>query len=470
VEIVPNLRVQTGGEEALEPIDVVGSWWWSEDPDRRIGGRFQYQLDGGCTLELAGALNTPPVPEAPGEVPGHTIFGVDTAGRRITIVGATDAGGRSIDRVPVAQQWRAYRAYVGAHFEDGSATRFNACAIALESLGLWTETGLARSTGDFPQVGLEVTVPQQLSVELGDKNILLRWTETSSFQAGLAELRVQPRFVLETTHPLTDEEVWEQFTSPLMYFMTLATGAPSAVTGMDVTSGSQGADVLMSSWPAIPHENNRSGTYRWEHLLPFELIRDKFGAVIPAWLALFGSTRLPLVEFFGVMYSPSLSLEHGFLQVIRSMEVWHRLRVGGTYMDPEAFAAMLKAVRSAVTGPARELAMMRLRYGNERTARQRLDELVNTAGGAVQSLVNSYDNFSRHCIDTRNRLTHGPEVHPPGYIEPLDIFWAMNTLQAVFTGVLLESIGLGEQTNELLTRTRAWKGLASPFNSLLPPS
>ena len=105
-------------------------------------------------------------------------------------------------------------------------------------------------------------------------------------------------------------------------------------------------------------------------------------------------------------------------------------------MSDEDFAKLLEKLTAVMDKNERAFVQPRLR--NERTLRQRLDELLQVCGEPVASLLAEYQEFPRRVVDTRNSLAHeGKLGNAFTYAE---LFWAQKSLGTRF------SIGASTQT------------------------
>jgi hypothetical protein len=452
--------------EAVAAFEVVGRWWTADRPEEVVGGLLEYDPTTGCSLQLAGALNSPDFPEVGGPVPTTTILGIDIKGQHHTLADATQGDGSFLMGTPVMQTWHAYELFVGAHFPRGKDTFFDTASVVLENLDHWAAQGHPRVMSLNSLLSAQVDLPLPLTSELTNGRLTLLWQDSSHTGVLEARIHVNPMFTYTPKEPVNEKTLWEDLISPMIYFMTLATGCPSAVRTRTVTSGGLSASVLMSRWAAVGHD---SANRAWEHLIYLEEIRGDFDRVMHDWFDLFPKLRLPIIEFFAATFDTDMVLEEVFTRVTRTIEIWQRTRCGGTYMPEQDFLNMLDTIKGALTGEAWKLAKMRLNYGNEPTAKQRVDSMIQSSFPELRELVGSYTKFSRRVIDTRNRLTHGPENPPQGYTDYGEMFWAQKTLDAIFTSAMLDAISIPtEQISRMMGRTSAWRSLSSRYNMLSP--
>ncbi len=108
---------------------------------------------------------------------------------------------------------------------------------------------------------------------------------------------------------------------------------------------------------------------------------------------------------------------------------------------------------------------MRLSFGNERTLKQRLDELTDMSGPPVRDLLAKYKRFTRRVVQTRNALAHEGRLGDAFTYE--ELFWAQKSLEHVFRSVLLVRLGLSEaEVREAVSRSADWRWLADAQNRL----
>jgi len=152
---------------------------------------------------------------------------------------------------------------------------------------------------------------------------------------------------------------------------------------------------------------------------------------------LFTETEL----FAGPM--PSLK----FLAIMQALEAFHRGTRKGKYLSDKDYKAVSDVVIAAIPGDAleslRDSLKARLRFGNERSLRNRLAELVDGLPEPTRQAIHpNLKVFITLAIDTRNDLTHYPVERPKRTLQGEELYWATKLLRYFFVAVVMKDLGL----------------------------
>jgi hypothetical protein len=201
-----------------------------------------------------------------------------------------------------------------------------------------------------------------------------------------------------------------------------------------------------------------------QNLVQFTELRECLEEVLSAWFHLVDQSSHSIFDFFAVAMTPSMYAEESFLRVARSIESWHRSAIGGTYMSDEDFEKLLDKLTAVMDKDERAFVKPRLR--NQRTLRQRLDELLQVCGEPVVSLLAEYQGFPKRVVNTRNSLAHEGKLGDA--FTYAELFWAQKSLEYVFRSVLLRRLGFAdEQIIQQVCRTTEWRWMTDSQNRLL---
>ena len=446
-----------------------GQWWLPSSPEHKVGGVLTMNTDGRFDLVLSGGLDVDPFSR------DQTILGLTGNNERLTasevyLSGARRAGFGE-DASHTEQRWRGWTLFRGAHFPEGTATPFSSVSISTDRLSEWCPASLPMTNREGRKTIVEIEEPDPVraNTELGGISIVWPQRESISVDKGVS-IAMHPKLVLEPNSPLTLDDLWSHFTMPMLFFLTLCTASPNYVHEIQVTVGDPShfetfgtAAVITSKWRsnAVQEES-----HYWEHLIPFALVRPQFEQICVTWLNIMDEYRVPLLEFFSVMLERSMFLEDSFLRVVRAIEVWHRLRFGGQILPAVQFKDLMNRLEGSLPTEEWDLVRMRLQFGNEWSLKSRLDDLISRGGEPIAAIMQGgYKRFSRRVVDARNQLTHGggDEVSP---LTDQEMIWARQTLEMVFILDVLDALGVGENSSELVRKTNLWRALTSEFNLL----
>lgn len=447
-----------------------GQWWLPASPEKRVAGTLTVTPSSGGELHLIGGLgeedSAGPTQVVLGEVDGVTPVTICSAffGRRTSVD----------DAVVVSEQVACFGILVGEHLPDGEATEYSAVSVESAGLAPWVRKPEPRLERDFDgdrRLSIEVDVPDALHCSLpGLGELTLSWLVSSRDSDSEVSVTVRPNWHLAATEPLSEATAWKDFVTPLLFLITFATGTGDRLTQVrlyprevDTEWPSRGAELLGTTWSDEPAPHDPAAFLR--HLLRFDDVEQLFEPVMQAWFKLYARTHSALLDFFTVPLTSGLFAEDEFSRVARSLEVWHRASVERTYMPPDEFSELMNLLRSVTSKKQWQFIDMRLKYGNEPTFKQRLDEMIERAGAPLTDLVAGFSRFSRRVTDTRNALTHQAQLGDAFTDE--EMFYAQKVLQVVFRAVLLRELGYDDaHVDEAVKRTKDWQWAGAATNPL----
>ncbi len=471
---VAGVHIRNSSNEAEAQRVFKGQWWLPSAPTRRVGGTLEYLAGEGVTLELHGNLV-----ERGSRRDTEIIFGI-ADGKAITFADAhhsSHSGRQTSDghHEILREVWRGYHVLVGMHTGVGEAVLFDSFDLQTSLLPRWVNSPRATtSSTEGGNVVVEVQVPDALMADVDGLGTLeLWWAQSENYRDSdtSVDISITPMLRLHAPEALTFHQAWLDFVTPSLFFVSLVSGSADRILALHVSTTEdeehpfgQRAEVLVPTWTSeLPKSRS---VHFWEQLLPFPTVEKQFGDLLPRWFDLYRTTRDSMLDFFSTEFTPFMYAEESFVRVVRSMESWHRSRIGGTYMSKERFETLLQKVQDGLDGPARAFIKMRLAHGNERTLKQRLDELTSLAGEPVAPLIASYTKFARRVVDTRNSLAHEGALGTA--FSDTELFYAQRSLEQVFRSVLLRELGLStEQVAEAVSRSSSWRTLTSPHNPLV---
>jgi hypothetical protein len=98
--------------------------------------------------------------------------------------------------------------------------------------------------------------------------------------------------------------------------------------------------------------------------------------------------------------------ENRFLNVTFAAEAFHRITVGGQYMEEKSFKSLLDAYLASTPQEHHEWLLGRISHANEPPLRKRLQQLAARAGEATRPLIGRPDRWAHTLSQVRNELTH----------------------------------------------------------------
>src|SRR5258708_2109721 len=159
---------------ASEPFRERGAWWLPEQPDVKFGGELRIDQHSAPRLDLEHVI-------ADGD-PDRSypiVLGTTSKGEPVTLESAQQFGsssvfsnriGETIKREVLLADW----AYLGAHFPDSDARRFDDARVELTDLLVWAgQSGLHEQLAHEPDLTVSVTLPPPLVADVPGGHLTL---------------------------------------------------------------------------------------------------------------------------------------------------------------------------------------------------------------------------------------------------------------------------------------------------------
>ena len=461
---MPQVEIRTG--ESLHRRRVLkGRWWLPSDPTTKVGGTLEFASGEGGQLELQGGLMTAGIHPLV-----QVIFGI-ADGEQVTVCDGLVTSQNTRGFPPTAQidreSWSFSTVFVGIHAEEGRATQFDDFDLETTRLSGWVNQPRPSATPGPDKVTIESEIPIPRHADIDEVGRLTFWWSYELKTSADISLVIKPAIEFRPTERMTVDKAWRSFITPMLFFITFASGSADRIVSIRASRNRvegqrpEVAEVLMPRWSEEMSGSDRNDV--WQHLVQFAELRDCLEAVLSAWFRLVGQSSHSILDFFSVTMTPSMYAEESFLRVARSVESWHRSTIGGSYMGDEDFQRLLEKLTAVMD--SRERGFVKPRLRNERTFRQRLDELLEMCGEPVADLLSGYREFPKRVVNTRNSLAHEGKLGDSFTYE--ELFWAQKSLEHVFRSVLLRNLGFtDEQILQQVGRTSEWRWLTDPQNRL----
>lgn len=472
-----NSAFNTSNRSDREEQRLTGDWWRPETPNVRVSGILHRSADSHDRLELMGSL----LSSEPTLEQCVVIGDVYESPRRVTICRANFAG-ESYREDRTRQTLDCQNVLLGAHFEAGEQTLIHGITLETTLLANWLSEGrpeFAFGKG-VREMTLTLTLPESLEGELpGVGSVTLNWLASRKRADEAATIAAKPSLTVEFAQPMTVQDCYSRVVVPFILFTSFCTGLGDSIAKLVVWgrgTEEQPWEAPSAEWRDVAFGHSPDGPESSTYMRRFQLVqftkdvRPVFGRVVAAWFEVYGVARSSLMDLHRGLFNPAEYGEESFARTVRSLETWHRALIGGAYMAETEFLELLESViQTAGMTKHKEFLKMRLKYANERTLKQRLDELVQLAGEPVSGLVKSYDHFTRRVTDTRNTMTHdGSEGEAFSYVQ---LIHAKITMELVMRAVLLRQLGYPDkQVGDFIVRTQDWRIVAGTNVLMKQPS
>ena len=197
-----------------------------------------------------------------------------------------------------------------------------------------------------------------------------------------------------------------------------------------------------------------------EMLLPYEMVKVEFPAMVEQWFERAEQAVLATNIFFGSqdMHLPTVDIR--FLAAAQAAESYHRSLGIGLYMEQAAYDAAAqeldKHIPACIQGDHRHSLRNRLKYGNEYSLRKRLADMFSRIPEATRRrIAGNVDGFVTKIVNTRNYHTHYDHAQQANVFDGKDMYAAAERLRILVTANLLHDLGIkDENLTAVLERRR----------------
>ena len=398
--------------------DIEGRWWLLGKPDAVQYGILHFDPDEGLVLETKEARAQSEaeifegLTEAGNENDGGTIIGRDRHDQPVTLFFCARCGDESSAGLRVMRFHAGY-ALMGREVPSWQDVRLNSIRMDFTGLNSWLgfhpfnrkcEDGVAyvgyRYPDDFVfpvQEGVELRIVAEGSIRDGAKDD----NSLTLSEKRLFELRWSAAADMKQVH---------QWTLLLQRFLSLAMGKPVYVRSLRGFMDDR--DHQHISTPIVLLKKNSGAVTAEELVLPgetlfsFEDVKEHFGEIFNRWLEY--TTRLDAVIdlYFAVVFNQSLYIDHRFLLLAQALERYHVVQIGGSRESPKEFDKRLREASSLLGEEHFTFFYEKLKWANEKTLFQRLNELLETRRGLSADVIHEFPDFAKVVKNTRNYSTH----------------------------------------------------------------
>ena len=192
--------------------------------------------------------------------------------------------------------------------------------------------------------------------------------------------------------------------------------------------------------------NGRQDPDRLRIPVEFSQIEAEINPILERWLALYSSLEPSLSLFFLGLHDTDMNIENVFLGIMQALEAFHRTFFGGTFVSQEDYESsilppLLAAIPETAHPDFRQALRNRLIYGNERSLRARLRELIQSLPTTATFQGYRENDLIGRSVETRNHFTHVVTDAAAVYGIP-ELFRAVQQWQEILTALILTRVGV----------------------------
>jgi hypothetical protein len=401
-----------------KPRTIEGRWWiFGLEKDPHFGA-LAFDPEDGCKLEIK-------MPQQVSfedvirqtrdqwkvSVP-RRIHGRDKHGAPVVLFGCY-CHSHSVSAGLATYEISAIRALLGC-VDSHEEPKFDSAYIDYSLLHQWlgrTSIGPAK-----PDTKYWVTHSPQpdISADLGDGTILIIHSQAFPSHS-VTEFRIteKQQVELKFSKPLPVAAIMMRYVEPFRRMLSLFAGPEVFVD--EVFFGAKGERRKAEFVELL--EPNR-GVGRADRklifanaLVPYREIESDFPKIVQRWFRYHEQLDAVLNLYFATVFNRHLYSNHEFLFLAQALEVYHARNPNFTRAErPRTeFRQMVKTILSSVPHPLRRWLDEKLRYANEKTLAQRLDDILDRHPSEVATFIPDRAYFTSKVRQTRNYYTHYDE-------------------------------------------------------------
>jgi len=206
-----------------------------------------------------------------------------------------------------------------------------------------------------------------------------------------------------------------------------------------------------------------------EMLFTYLHIEYMFERSLKQWIKKEQVLRISLILYIIANYRNNRSLESRFLGLIQALEVFHRKRKKGKYIDDEKFnkniyVPLVNAIPKDVPDDFRNSIKGKLKYLHEYSLLKRIKSICNEHKDVLSNIVPGYESKLTKIVDYRNLLTHFPRNLKYDDKTIKDILLCSDLISLILELSYLKEIGFTKDKikyllNNQTYRRKYWKNL-----------
>jgi len=407
----------------LESFEYKGIFWLPRNPEELKAGTLKYTPEEGPLLELEGEPFTEQLEILFKVFYEPIILGITSDGKPVTLEDCI----WYVPHFSLSPGYPLYwstkiqprNVYLGEHFQCRDKIKFKSISARYFYLDEWFASGVVTAKVEKDKV--TVTSPLSLPLTLLYSNDKLKIYLQSNVQFGFTHFHpFQPRGVkIEETSwlrfELNESRNLRDFLSFILNirdFLTFVMNNPANLVAMrGETENNKKVDII-ADIPFFPTKLPRSTPQ--DILFSYEDVADRFHDILANWL---GKTELLQPVYFlytQILYNQANDPHQQLLSLTGALEALH-LRSGNfahkqKYTSCDKYEKICEELMNAIPedteADLRNKISEMLKYGNEKSLRKRLEDIIEYNKDILGWCSKETDIFLQKVIVTRNYYTH----------------------------------------------------------------
>lgn len=434
-----------------------GEWWKPENPDVRLAGTFTWQDQIGTlrlhrSFEVIGGGRMEEAESYP------VLHGTLSDGTEVTLLNShiqTEQMSFGPQGVFKSASLSTAQVLVGLHAD--LQTRYKRLGGTIPGLDLWLTKERLRVSRPDERLVIEGASGRLRAFSFSDFTVGLHLVRRVH-QSRDTELRIEREAEISIESNAPQELVWfvEKLScvSSLLSMLGGVTFAPEKLW-LQSECSNEVHYLVRLAYPQLCEVKSSHEFFLTESKV--ENLEDVFSL----WVAEYEKLRLPAQLALSVFSSISALQSHmQFLSLMQVCEGFHRVKHVGLYMDQAVYdkkvaplitAAIPRRSEGTATDVPSDAQVAslksRIRFGNEKSLRNRMKELAESMDGTVRILIfGAQGKVPESWLTTRNYYTHWDESNKSGVLDGAEMYFANARLRLFARCLFLLHVGVSART------------------------
>ncbi|OWK36695.1 HEPN domain-containing protein [Fimbriiglobus ruber] len=460
----------------MKKFECTGFWWIPEREDYSVAGTLHVSNDGELRLSLIGLIGSEET--FSGKNRQIVLGSVDNSpsGTAVTLTGCFLTSTSAFSATGSREDYRASRAYFGAHLKVDGDFRFQSFLLKLGGLSAWAHTlsGLHREAAPLPTSkyrGQTVPlatyrVPNPLSGRLTDATITLNMGVSSKSEAEKFTFREQANFFVELDETHSVDQIEAKYVYPLRNLLTFAADAPQNVDSFvawrtENQSDTSGNPEIRVVFPRVhPDAEGKKAEIVRKNEMLFTLADVDLVPFIEKWLRLSDIYSGAFTIFFGIQYGPPSYIDMTYTLLVQVLALYYANTKQGLEQREEE-ERRLKSAISVISAQDAEWIVDHIGVRPYPTFKTLLRRLIEQYGVTLDPILSKRrDAFVNQAIST---LQYIERRNPEGKIAAShgsELYWLIQKIKFLIkTCILAESGFSPNKINDILLNNTLFQHL-----------
>lgn len=423
----------------MNKLRIKGQWWRPSNPEICFGGELRFSQKSGATLELNGGFRD--IREYKNRF-DDIILGRTDDNKLVTLETCTATKQNANDPYPSYTLIKPHGILIGQHFENREEIKFQRVRIELSYLRDWMgKSGFRRNNDSNDGIDISYENVMPINAPLGDVNFAIHLTLEKGVRRFGQTFNENAELIIHTPIERSIEYLIDKYANPFKNFLNLGSGLNNFFEKITFDSNSAQAGLVELFYKQSAYKKRKKKVESpHEMLFDLEQIEQIFQIVMIKWLST-SSELEHLTNLFGMeRRTPHLYTHLRLLTIIQAIEYYHERRYNGEKIPKAHYKSIKRRIKNGTPTGIRKWISSTV-YGNQKSLRDRLTELLATRNQLIRPLVPDIEKLISTAVATRNFYAHTQRekdkaVHGEG------LFWLTEIMSILLQACLLDEIGI----------------------------